>query len=371
MKKTLVALAAFAVVGAAYAQSSVTLSGIVKGGYASTKFSGGAAGNGNNRSFADGSSRFIMSGREDLGGGMAGIFQIDTRFRVDDNGGAPTSSPLATGNTFVGVSGGFGSVRLGKLDTHYCTGSDEHGVRATALGASSCGILGYVGSVTASIANASRSVNVVRYDLPSALMAGVTGSVTYSTGFAGNDGAIGNAGKGDAWSAALGYTAGPLSLGASIWRAEAEDRTVPAAPATRNDQKAWTIFGKWNFGIGTVGLTYDRSAYERRTTTTFADNERAAWSVPVTFGVGAGTILATYTRARSMDGVAGSGARLWTVGYDHALSKRTSVGISYANLNNDANASYQLYTTNSLQSLPTALNGQDQRQLYVGFRHAF
>ena len=370
MKKTLVALAAFAVVGAAYAQSTVTLSGIVKGGYASTKYRGGAAGNGSNTSFADGSSRFILSGREDLGGGMAGIFQIDTRFRVDDNGGAPTSSPLATGNTFVGVSGGFGSVRIGKLDTHYCTGSDEHGVRATALAASSCGILGYVGTVARSIANASRSVNVVRYDLPSAMLAGVTGSVTYSSGFAGNDGAIGAAGDGDAWSAALGYTAGPVSVGASMWRAESEDRNLAVA---RNDQRAWTLFGKFNFGIGTVGLTYDRSAYEVAAAASplFTTNRRTAYSVPVTFGVGAGTILATWTRARGVSGIANSGARLISLGYDHALSKRTSIGINYADLRNEAGASYQLYTAGALQSLPAPVAGQDQRQLYVGFRHAF
>lgn len=367
MKKTLVAVAALAVVGAASAQSSVTLSGIVKGGYASSKYSGATtpltSPNGSNRSFADGSSRFIMSGREDLGGGMAGIFQIDTRFRVDDNGAAPTSSPLASGNTFVGVAGGFGSIRIGKLDTHYCSGSDEHGVRATALAASSCGILGYVGSVSNSIANASRSVNVVRYDLPSAMMAGVTGSLTYSSGFQGNDGALGGAAAGDAWSAALGYAAGPLSLGFSMWRGESEDQTV----ATRFTQKAWTLFGKWNFGVGTIGLTYDRSSYDRPT----VDNRRTAFSVPVTFGFGPGTFLATYTRARGVSGIANSGATLWSLGYDHALSKRTSIGLSYANLKNEAGANYQLYTAGALQSLPAPGTGQDQRQLYVGFRHAF
>lgn len=365
MKKSLVALAALAVVGTASAQSSVTLSGIVKGGVAQTKYSNGATGNGSNTSMADGSSRFIMSGREDLGGGMAGIFQIDTRFRVDDNGGAPTSSPLASGNTFVGLAGGFGSIRLGKLDTHYCTGSDEHGVRATALGASSCGILGYVGGATRSIANASRSTNVIRYDLPSTMMAGLTGGISYSTNFAGNDGAIGSAGDGKAWAANLGYASGPLKLAFSYWNAQSEDRS--AAPA---DQKAWTLAGGWNFGIGTVGLTYDVSQYDVAAGTM----KRRAWSVPVTFGVGAGTILATYTRANDATGAAGganTGATLWSVGYDHALSKRTSVGVSYAIMNNKSAANYQLYTTNALQSLPTASAGQDQKQLYVGLRHTF
>jgi predicted porin len=374
MKKTLVAVAALAVVGAASAQSSVTLSGIIKGGLASTKYTNGAAGNGSNTSLADGSSRFIIGGREDLGGGLAGVFQIDTRFRVDDNGGAPTSSPLATGNTFVGLAGGFGSIRIGKLDTHYCTGSDEHGVRATALGASSCGILGYVQTNAQSIANASRSTNVVRYDLPSTMMAGLTGGITYSTNFAGNDGAIGAAGDGKAWSANLGWASGPFKLAFSYWNAKAEDRTITVA---RNDQKAWTLAGGWNFGLGTVGLTYDVSAYDKAAAAsgTFVENKRRAWSVPVTFGVGAGTILATYTRAQDVKAggvtVANSGATLWSIGYDHAFSKRTSVGVSYAVMNNEAAAAYQLYTTSALQSLTAATAGQDQKQLYVGIRHTF
>jgi predicted porin len=372
MKKSLVALAALAVVGAASAQSSVTLSGNIKGGVAWTSYSGSAtaAANGHNTSMADGSSRFIISGREDLGGGMAGIFQIDTRFRVDDNGAAPTSSPLASGNTFVGVSGGFGSIRLGKLDTHYCTGSDEHGVRATALQASSCGILGYVGTVGQSIANASRSTNIIRYDLPSTMMPGVSGGVSYSTAFAGNDGVIGTSGKGRAYSFNLGYAAGPLKLATSYWNAQAEDRSTAVA---RNDQKAWTVTGGWNFGVGTIGLTYDRSTYDKAAAASgvFVENRRTAWSVPVTFGVGAGTILATYTKAGAVSGIANSDAKLWSVGYDHALSKRTSVGISYAALSNNAAASYQLYTAGALQSLTVPTAGQDQKSLYIGLRHAY
>jgi len=379
MKKSLVALAALAVVGAASAQSSVTLSGIIKGGVAQTKFSNGATGNGSNTGLADGSSRFIIGGREDLGGGMAAIFQIDTRFRVDDNGAPPTTSPLATGNTFVGLAGGFGSIRIGKLDTHYCTGSDEHGVRATALGASSCGILGYVGGLSQSIANASRSTNVIRYDLPSTMMAGLTGGITYSTAFANQaaqvtDGGIGAAGDGKAWNANIGYASGPFKLAFSYWNAKAEDRNITVA---RNDQKAWTVAGGWNFGIGTVGLTYDMSEYDKAPAAsgTFTANKRRAWSVPVTFGVGAGTILATYTRAQDLKvgGVtaANTGATLWSVGYDHALSKRTSVGVSYAIMNNKAAATYQLYTTDSLQGLTKATAGQDQKQLYLGLRHAF
>jgi len=114
MKKSLIGLAVLAVMStSAMAQSTVTLSGNVKAGLASTKYSGGAAGtNGNGLALADGSSRFILSGSEDLGGGMRANFQVDTRYRIDDNGAAPTSSPLAGGNTFIGSRAALATCRL-------------------------------------------------------------------------------------------------------------------------------------------------------------------------------------------------------------------------------------------------------------------
>ncbi len=383
MKKSLVALAAFAAVSA-FAQSSVTLSGIVKGGVAHTKYSGGAAGNGNGLALSDGSSRFIIGGSEDLGGGLKAIFQLDTRFRLDDNGGTAgaagtgtlTAAPsqLAGGNTFVGLSGGLGMIQLGKLDTHYCLGSDQHGSRATAAQASSCALLGYVGNVGASIANSSRTTNAIRYTTPN--FSGFQGRFTYSTSFNGSEGAPGDAGKGRALSAALNYGSGPLKAGVSIWDARSESRLLTA---TRADQKAYTVFADYNFGVATVGLTFDQSQrIGGLMTAAETESKRRAWSIPVTVPMGAGTFLFTYTKARDLTGNAlaaaanaNSGASLVSLGYDYALSKRTSLGVSYAKLNNQANAGYALYNQASQNGTPNNAVGQDASQLYLGIRHAF
>ncbi|MFI5447355.1 porin [Polaromonas sp. UC242_47] len=372
MKKSLVALAAFAAVSA-FAQSSVTLSGTIKGGVAQTKYSNGPAGttNGSGLSVADGSSRFIIGGTEDLGGGLKAVFQIDTRFRVDDNGGAPTSSPLGSGNTFVGLSGGLGTIQLGKMDTHYCLGSDQHGSRATAMQASSCGILGYVGNAGAAIANASRSTNTIRYTTPN--FSGFQGQLNYSTSFNGPEGIPGDAGKGRAVNAGLNYGNGPIKAGLSIWDAKSESRIAGVA---RADQKAYTLFGDYNFGVATVGLTYDNSEINSGLVAgADAKAKRSAWSIPVTVPLGAGTFLFTYTKASDIKNngttAADTGASLISVGYDYSLSKRTSVGVSYARLNNKANAGYALYTQASLNGTPNNAVGQDASQLYLGIRHAF
>ncbi|MGQ2978893.1 MAG: porin [Polaromonas sp.] len=385
MKKSLVALAAFAVAGGVYAQSSVTLSGNIKAGVAQTKYSNGAAPavNGSSLSVADGSSRFIIGGTEDLGGGLKAVFQIDTRYRVDDNGAAPTSSPLAGGNTFVGLSGGLGMIQLGKLDTHYCLGSDQHGSRATALQASSCAILGFVNGSGAgqAIANASRSQNIIRYTTPN--FAGFQGQLNYSTNWQGSEGAPGDASKGRAVAAGLNYGNGPLKAGVSFWDAKSENRTVGTA---RNDQQAATAFIDWNFGVATVGLTFDQSELEANTGVAGAAStelKRRAWSIPVTVPLGAGTFLLTYTKARDLraSGFAtpaltaaqqdNTGASLWSVGYDYALSKRTSLGVSYARLNNKSAGAYALYTQGALNGTPNNVAGQDASQLYLGVRHAF
>jgi len=371
MKKTLVALAVLAASGAVMAQSSVTLSGNVKAGLAQTKYSGLTAGNGSATGLADGSSRFILSGTEDLGGGLKANFQVDTRYRMDDNGGAPTSSPLAGGNTFVGLSGSMGNVQAGKLDTHYCMGSDSHGTRATALQASSCALLGYVNSASVGIANASRITNVVRYTAPT--MSGLTLQATKSFSTAGPEGAVGDTQGGGANHFQGVYTQGKLTLGASMYEQKGEDQTSTSA---RTGQKASTFMVNYNLGVATVGLTRDQSTQRAAAAGAgFVDTKRTATSLPVTIPMGTGTALFTYTKADASKtaGVtnAGTGSKLMSIGYDLALSKRTSLGVSYASLNNDANASYGLYTQAALNGTPANAKGQDATQFYVGVRHAF
>jgi predicted porin len=373
MKKSLLALAvAAALPGVALAQSSVTLSGNVKLGLASTNFSNGPATavNGSILGVADGSSRFILSGVEDLGGGLKGIFQIDQRFRGDES---PASSQ-ANGNTFVGLAGGFGQFRIGKLDTYYGFGTDEHGIRATALQHSNISILSYVGQGGNPIASASRSLNVLRYDSPK--FGGLGFGLTFSpaaqsaTG-EGTAGVPGTAQKGQAWSADLNYAAGPIRAGLALWDHKNEGyQTIPAG-ATVTGQKAARIWGGYNFGMFDVGLTVDQS----KLLFTGADTKRTAFSVPVKANLGAGTLLFTASVAQNLktngNTVANSGARMYVLGYDYALSKRTTLGVSYAFLDNKSAGAYALYTGTALGNIQTPLAGQDTKQLYLGIRHAF
>lgn len=380
MKKSLLAVAVAAALPAfAYAQTNVVLSGNVKTGITQTKYSNGTANNGNHTAMNDGSSRFVISGTEDLGGGLKAIFQIDNRFRPDNAG----TQSLAGGASFVGLSGGFGSIRLGKLDTYYIYGLDQHGVRATALQHSNTSILGYVnGSLggttvgtanTATIARNSRLNNVIRWDSPN--FGGISGGITYTpgatAGAGAGEGTPGDAQKGQAWSANIGYAAGPMNVGVAMYDEKVEGYSVAAA-GTHKGAQAWRVFGGYNFGAFAVSAVYDEA---KVTTVGGGDVKRGAWSIPVTAQLGAGTLLFTYSQA--MDAKyngsknSNSGAKMYVLGYDYPLSKRTSVGVSYAVLNNDSAAAYGLFTGAALNDLSTPTAGQDQKQLHVGVRHAF
>lgn len=380
MKKSLLAVAVAAALPAmAQAQgapqdTSVVLTGIFKTGIAGTKYDSGAgfANTGRQTALIDGSSRFIIRGSEGLGGGLRALFQVDNRFRLDDNsqsGGSPVGLQLGTGATFVGLEGGFGRVLLGKQDLYYTLGADEFASRAVPLTHWNVGILSYVAQSGNAIAGATRTMNAVRYDSPKFGGFGVGAAYSFApVGEEGNRNVGTQPNRGDAYMGELTYGAGPIFAGLGYWKSRSPEGVV------RGGQEAMRVTAKWNFGIGSVGVTLDRS--ELIAATAAADRERDAYSVPVTIQAGPGTVLLTYTGARDVklgngQKLANSSASLITVGYDYPLSRRTSVGLSYARLDNKPNAGYALFTGSALANLPAPANGQDVNQFYLGVRHVF
>jgi predicted porin len=63
-------------------------------------------------------SRLGFKGTEDLGDGLKAIFQLEMGFSSDTGAASDSSAPFSR-NTFVGLSGGFGTIRLGNMDTVY------------------------------------------------------------------------------------------------------------------------------------------------------------------------------------------------------------------------------------------------------------
>ena len=114
MKKSLIALAVLAASGAAMAQSSVSLFGIVDVGvsHVTKATAGGKAMNGMTTS-GNSTSRIGFRGTEDLGNGLSAVFVLETGFNVDD--GALGQGGLLFGRqSFVGLRNSWGTFSFGR-----------------------------------------------------------------------------------------------------------------------------------------------------------------------------------------------------------------------------------------------------------------
>lgn len=228
MKKTLIALAAVAATGAAFAQSSVTLYGvadIAAGKQTNGKFQAYAHGKINN-----GDSRFGLRGTEDLGGGLKANFNFEAGVNIAN--GATGSSG---GNTFsrgawVELAGGFGSVRGGRS-----LSPSFYGIAAYEL----TGIANYSALVGQfGLGAGSRNDAMVAYTTPT--MGGLTATV--GTVLSGNDAstAAGNQSKYDM---NVIYKAGPLTAAMTYGKVQGEE-------------KSWSLGGSYNLGAATVAVSY-------------------------------------------------------------------------------------------------------------------
>lgn len=119
MKKTLIALAAVAATGAAFAQSSVTLYGVADVavgktnqaglGLASDKFQAIASNTLNN-----GTSRYGFRGVEDLGGGMKAGFNFEAGISLADGSANKSGGQAFSRAANMSLMGGFGEIRAGR-----------------------------------------------------------------------------------------------------------------------------------------------------------------------------------------------------------------------------------------------------------------
>ncbi|MEN3031566.1 porin [Chromobacterium amazonense] len=114
MKKTII-FAAIAAAIPALAQADVNLYGSLRAGVSVTKNST----NNYNSTFGvdDFGSRIGFKGSEDLGNGLKTIWQVETGFAMDGVAGSGSASgTFANRQSYVGIDGAYGKVRVGHLD---------------------------------------------------------------------------------------------------------------------------------------------------------------------------------------------------------------------------------------------------------------
>jgi len=382
MQKKLLAVAVAGVLaapGVALAQSSVTISGVFKISFDNIKLDNfrTAGGNSSESRVADDSSRIIFNVTEDLGGGLAAVAQVDFRFQPDSAAALGT-----TGNTWVGLrSKSWGTLTIGRHDQHYFNTESRLVAKGASLKADPISLIAYAGGGGVAIAGATRTANNIRYTSPN--WGGFTMLVGYSTNpLAATEADIGTTiRRGRAWNLNPNFQAANWQLGYSYWTAKSDAGVGGAAnnigtPAAvlGGDQRADRLYGSFGWGAFRAGLAWDKSKIKAVAGgATLSD--RTAWSIPVEFTTGNHNILFAYTKARDDKATPGfkDGAKQFSLAYVYDLSKRTSLGLTYAKISNDAFAAYQPFTGTGALGNPAsiALPGEDPRLLAATVKHNF
>ncbi|OYV29467.1 MAG: porin [Thiomonas sp. 20-64-9] len=373
MKKSLIALA---VVGAftssAFAEgSNVQLYGIIDLGV--THFTGLRPSSGTGTVSSTGldsggqsSSRIGLKGSEDLGGGLKAIFQAETGFcaagtNQNINGTGGNSNGYCSGGGFmqrtsiVGLTGGFGTVVAGRMNTPLW--NDE--IAADPFGAGLTGNIDNISNVR-SVQRANQTVAYVSPDLM-----GFTGTAVYS--FAPTSATVNLAQGGSttrAWELNGAYKNGPMFATLDYLRIT-NINGLTANSSSGNADKHWQVTGGYDFGIAKVTGLYQDLKVDA------SSGKRTVWMLGASVPVGAGAVLASYGQVKdtiSNPDTGNNTAKQYAIGYTYSLSKRTNLYTSYSHISNDTNTALAVGDS-STANLGVA--GQSSSGFALGIRHKF
>ncbi len=335
MKKTLIALAAVAATGAAFAQSSVTLFGIVDLNIRNVRQGGDNLTSMSQDGIA--SSRLGFRGVEDLGGGMSAGFWLEGGLNPDT--GTPAGFNFLRRST-VSLMGGFGEVRLGRDYTPTFwnhTVFDPFGTNGVGSSVNTFTVLGS-GATTLVRAN-----NTLAYFTPNLGGFGAQIQYAFKETAAAND-------PNEYAGIRLTYAAGPLSAG--------------LATASEGSNIATDSFKRTNFGIAyDFGVAKPMAQY---TQGKFGAAKVNHYMLGVVAPVGPGNLKASYTRSDYNAAAGDQDANQIAVGYDYNLSKRTALYGTFSRISNKNGG------TKGLAPAAAAVTPSgNSTGLEFGVRHAF
>lgn len=263
------------------------------------------------------SSRLGVKGDIQVNDALTGIYQIESELRADDS----TGGTLATRNTFVGLQGGYGTLRLGRLDTP-----------VKALGRAVDLFADQVGDARNLTRGANnnlsrfdeRPTNSLDYATPE--WAGFKGAILYSTN---NDATVTATNDNDLISAAVNYARGPALVGfgyetAGNTDATQDDPSVLRLAGYYDLGDAWRFIGFWQTVSGTI-----------------ADNDEDVYGLGARYRSGGWMykfqLYQLTADADDMD------ASLIALGAEYMLQKGFTLYADYAATDNDDNRSLTPY----------------------------
>lgn len=261
MQKKLIALAIAGLASsAAFAQSNVTIYGIVDAFYANasgedatgadTKFGGIQAG-------GLAGSRLGFKGEEALGGGLKAVYTLEYSINNDIDAGVGAGGALAGRQQFVGLANDrWGSLTLGR---QYAPGYFSSARNDAAMGTlfSPQAILATYAASTFQPGSNARISNSVAYNSPT--WSGFKFSAIY--GFGENVSSTTDRGDDGFLGLGLNYANGPLNL--DLAYQSRQERTQTAPLAGRDDADEWFVGGTYDFKVAKLYASYQAMEDDR------------------------------------------------------------------------------------------------------------
>lgn len=252
------------------------------------------------------SSRLGFKGSEDLGNGMKVIYKYELSYDVTDGGGVSGTNR----NSYVGLAGDFGTVKVGRHDTpaksaFYASGND-------ALDGSMADLNTLYGFTE------TRQSNIILYHAPKMGDLALSASIAPGEGSGPGAGTGGNPGDGLADQLSVGavYKSGPMKLGFGY--------TDSADLVGATDLSQIDIGGTFNMGMITLGLQYQTTDLGGGT-----DLNIMAVTAKLAFG-GNNALLVNFGNAE-LDTSAGSvDEDASGIALMHMFSKRSTGYVSFA-----------------------------------------
>jgi predicted porin len=358
MKKILLTALATSLAGPAFAQSSVTLYGTLDAGLVMRSGGDGLVsspgkkwevGNG----MGAGGSRFGFKGVEDLGGGLAAIYEIEWGFDSDTGKGDTdivSGKGMQTRHSYVGLTGGWGTALIGRVDGARATVTKNfdpfQGAGVANYGTNALGI--------------SRANNAVAYVSPT--WNGFSVLAAYTNGAIGDE-LPGNKGDVRIYALIPSFTWGQLTVTydhEEVWNAKSK------APRLEVNLLA----ASYDFGVAKVFGMLDRVDSDTVAVGPLDDlrGYLLGATVPVSTN---GLVKASWVR-RDRHNVSDK-CDQFGIGYQHNLSKRTFLYADYAEIDNKRNGTCQIGLRNEDGAIDfgSAQPGYGTRGFDVGIVHKF
>ncbi|WP_050478250.1 porin [Herbaspirillum rhizosphaerae] len=328
--------------GAAQAQGSVTIYGVVDAGI--VRESGGVAGPITKlTSGVESGSRLGFKGVEDLGGGMAAFFILESGFTID-TGALGQGGALFGRTSVVGLRQDRSAVTLGRQYTPLANAQVENDPFVTGLAGQSSNLISAGG-----VSGNNRMTDTVKYTYGG--VTGLNSELAYGFGeVAGSSTASRQLG------AAIGYGTGALNV-----------KLAWASVNSSSSANGRDIFlgARYNFGAVTGYLNYAINKNNSVMGTVNKDSRDYLVGAVIPVAV-VHKFIVSYIKKQDRTAQHNDASQIG-LGYTYALSKRTDLYATYAHIRNHAAAGTTgFYTVGNATEL-----GSGNQAMGVGIRHLF